>query len=309
MSQMSSAGVENEKQISQANKAIGRRNFRNGMLFVAPNFLGFAFVVLIPVIFMFYTAFTKWDAFGDPVFNGVQNWVRLFKDQMFIHSFWQTLYYTVVTVPVTLVLSFATAVLLNSKLRGRTFFRTIAFFPYITAIVASAQVWAMLFDEKTGLVNQFIRLFTSGAAPGWMNDTKWAMPAVIIVAVWRGVGYNMILLLAGLQTIPGELYEAAQLDGANGWQAFWNVTVPSMRPTLFFVVLNLSIQSLRVLDLTLVMTKGGPGDSTYTLAQYVYLQAFGNGNFGYASAVSLVLFLLSLAVTLIQYAANSSQEA
>ena len=308
MTDVASTPVKKPKGGELTTNAIGRRNLRNGLLFIAPNFIGFLFLVLGPVLTLFYIAFTKWSAFGMPKFNGLANWNRLFKDERFVHSFWQTIYYAVVHIPLTLVIAFALAVILNSKLKGKAFFRTIAFFPYITSIVAAAQVWSMLFDPNAGVINQFIRLFTGGWAPGWFSTTEWAMPAVIIVGTWREVGYFMILLLAGLQTIPSELYEAASVDGANGWQQFWKITVPCMRPTLFFVTVTLTIGSFKILDLTLVMTNGGPGDATYVLAQYVYEQAFTNGNFGYSGAISLVLFFLCMIVTIIQFAYNNHKE-
>lgn len=210
-------------------------------------------------------------------------------------------------IPLTLAIAYGLAVLLNSKIKGRAFFCTIAFFPYVTAIVAVAQVWSMMFDPKAGVINQFLGLFTDNV-PGWLSDTHWAMPAVIIVGTWREVGYFMILLLAGLQTIPAELYEAAKVDGANAWERFWHITVPCMRPTLFFVTVTLTITSLKILDLTLVMTNGGPGTSTLVLAQYVYRVAFERADFGYASTVSLALFFICLAVTLVQFWYNNAKE-
>ncbi|PLS31997.1 ABC transporter permease [Bifidobacterium margollesii] len=287
--------------------AISRRNFLHGVAFITPNFLGFIFLILIPVCALFYIANTRWSAFGNPVFTGAANWRRLMRDSVFKDSFWNTIYYSVVHIPLTLVLAFGLAVLLNSKLKGRSFFRTVAFFPYITSIVAVAQVWNMLFDARSGVINQIIGIFTDNV-PGWLGSTTWAMPAVIIVATWREAGYFMILLLAGLQTIPSELYEAAQLDGANAWQRFWKVTVPCMRPTLFFVMVTLTIGSFKILDLTLIMTGGGPGTSTLVLAQYVYKVAFERGDFGYSGTVSLVLFALCMVVTLIQFWYNNQKE-
>ncbi|PJM75681.1 carbohydrate ABC transporter permease [Bifidobacterium simiarum] len=287
--------------------AISRRNFLHGVAFITPNFLGFIFLCLIPVCALFYIANTRWSAFGNPVFTGGANWRRLMRDSVFKDSFWNTIYYSVVHIPLTLVLAFGLAVLLNSKLKGRSFFRTVAFFPYITSIVAIAQVWNMLFDARSGVINQIIGIFTDNV-PGWLGSTTWAMPAVIIVATWREAGYFMILLLAGLQTIPSELYEAAQLDGANAWQRFWKVTVPCMRPTLFFVMVTLTIGSFKILDLTLIMTGGGPGTSTLVLAQYVYKVAFERGDFGYSGTVSLVLFALCMVVTLIQFWYNNQKE-
>ncbi|MDF7666108.1 sugar ABC transporter permease [Bifidobacterium sp. ESL0745] len=289
-------------------KAISHRNLRNGLIFISPNFIGFILLTLFPVLSLFYIAFTKWSAFGMPKFNGLVNWVRLVHDRIFWQTVWHTFYYSLVHIPLTLAIAFGLAVLLNSKLKGRGFFRTVAFMPYVTSMVAAAQVWAMLFDPKSGPINQFLRLFLGNNVPGWLGSTKWAMPAVIIVGTWREVGYYMILLLAGLQTIPSELYEAAELDGANGWQRFWHVTVPSMRPTLFFVMVTLTIGSFKILDLTLIMTDGGPGTTTEVLAQYIYSVAFDNGDYGYASSVSLVLLFICMVVTLIQFWYNNAKE-
>lgn len=288
-------------------KAISHRNLRNGLIFITPNFLGFILLTLVPVLSLFYIAFTKWSAFGMPKFNGTVNWVRLWHDKIFWQATWHTFYYSIVHIPLTLAIAFALAVLLNSKLKGRGFFRTVAFMPYVTSMVAAAQVWAMLFDPKSGPVNTLLHLFTSNP-PGWLGSVTWAMPAVIIVGTWREVGYYMILLLAGLQTIPAEQYEAAKLDGANGWQSFWHVTVPEMWPTLFFVLVTLTIGSFKILDLTLIMTNGGPGTTTEVLAQYVYSVAFDRGDYGYASAVSLVLLGICMVVTLIQFWYNHTRE-
>lgn len=197
---------------SEYSKVQRNRNIRNGLIFIAPNFIGFSILVLIPVLTLFYTSFTKWSALGDPEFNGLKNWRRMFTDESFLTATGNTLLYAAVHIPLTLAFAFALAVLLNSKIKGRAFFRTVAFFPYITAIVAVAQVWSMMFDAKSGIINQFLGLFTNNP-PGWLSDTHWAMVAVIIVGTWREVGYFMILLLAGLQTIPSELYEAAEVDG------------------------------------------------------------------------------------------------
>lgn len=295
------------RQHTRKAKGVVARNTRNGLLFIAPNFIGFFALICLPVLSLFYIGFSKWSAFGVPKFNGLTNWKILIHDSVFWSAFWNTMYYSAVHIPLTLIIAFGLAVLLNTKMRGRAFFRTVAFFPYITSIVAVAQVWNMLFDAKSGVINQIIGIF-SPAVPGWLSSTQWAMPAVIIVATWREAGYFMILLLAGLQTIPSELYEAAKIDGANAWQRFWSVTVPCMRPTLFFVIIMLSIGSFKILDLTLVMTNGGPGTSTLVLAQYVYRVAFERNNFGYASTVSLVLFGVCMVATLIQFWYNSYKE-
>lgn len=174
--------------------------------------------------------------------------------------------------------------------------------------MAIAVVWNMLFSAETGPINQFLGLFGFDDLPGWTVSTTWAMPAVIIVGTWREMGYFMLLFLAGLQTVPTELHEAARVDGASSWQRFLNVTLPCLRPTTFFVTVMLTIESFKILDLILVMTNGGPGISTTVLAQYVFRKGFQENDFGYASAVALVLFFICISVTVVQFLANKRRE-
>jgi multiple sugar transport system permease protein/alpha-1,4-digalacturonate transport system permease protein len=189
-------------------------------------------------------------------------------------------------------------------MRGVAFFRTVAFFPYLTSIVALAQVWNLLFSPSFGPINELLRWIGVSHPPGWTTSANWSMPAVIIVGTWREMGYYMLLFLAGLQTIPAQLYEAATVDGATAWQRFRNVTLPGLRPTTFFVTVVLTIGSFKVFDLILVMTNGGPGQSTLVLSQYIYHKAFEENQFGYASAISIVLFAICVVVTVVQYLVN-----
>lgn len=290
-------------------RKLRRRNTLVGWSFILPNFLGFGFCVLIPIISLFYISLTEWNILGDPEFVGLANFTRLFQDHGFVKAFWNTMYYSVIHIPLTLALSLGLALLLNQKLRGLTFFRSASFFPYFASIVAVAQVWNMLLSKDFGLVNQLLRLVGVDNPPGWTSSTAWAMPAVIIVGTWREMGYYMVLFLAGLQTVPVELHEAAKVDGASAWSRFWNVTMPCLRPTTFFVTVMLTIGSFKILDLIIVMTGGGPGDSTMVLSQYIYEKGFSEGEFGYASAISLVLFFICLVVTLIQFQYNRRKEA
>jgi multiple sugar transport system permease protein len=220
-------------------------------------------------------------------------------------TFWTALkntsYYAVGHIPLTLAASLGFAVLLNRKLRGVKFFRTALFFPYITSLVAVAVVWNMLFSPETGPINQLLHSLGVDNPPGWTTSTTWAMPAVIITSVWHDMGYYMIIYLAGLQTIPGELYEAAEIDGANAWQKFWRITVPALRPTTFFVLIMLTITSFKVFDLIQVMTEGGPGRSTLVLSQVIFREGITEGRFGYSSAVAMVLFVIVLVVTVTQF--------
>lgn len=289
--------------------SLKRRNTLLGWSFILPNFVGFAIFTLIPVIWLFYIAFTDWNAFGKANWVGVANFTRLIGDSSFHVALKNTLYYAVFHIPLTLAISLALALLLNSKLRGVAFFRTAAFFPYVTSIVAIAVVWNMLFSPETGPINQLLRALGVDNPPGWTTSADWSMPAVIVVGTWREMGYYMLLFLAGLQTIPRQLYEAARMDGANAWQRFRNVTVPSLRPTTFFITVMLTIGSFKVFDLILVMTNGGPGQSTLVLSQFIYTKGFMENQLGYASSSSIVLFLICISVTVVQFLVNKRRDA
>lgn len=283
---------------------LRRRNALVGWSFILPNFVGFAVLTLVPVIALFYLAFTSWNAFGTAPWVGLANFTRLVDDRSFHTALFNTVYYTVFHIPLTLAASLGLALLLNRRLRGVAFFRTAAFFPYITSIVAIAVVWNMLFSPEFGPINQFLSFLGVENPPGWTTSADWSMPAVIIVATWREMGYYMLLFLAGLQTIPPELYEAARMDGAGPWQRFRNVTMPSLRPTTFLVMVLLTIGSFKIFDLILVMTNGGPGQSTLVLSQFIYQKGFVENQFGYASASSIVLFGICIAITVVQFVVN-----
>ncbi|NUR26995.1 MAG: sugar ABC transporter permease [Catenulispora sp.] len=275
-----------------------------GWSFILPNFLGFALFTLVPMLAAFALAFLDWDAYNAPEWVGLENFQRLLRDENFYAALGNTLFYAVGHIPLTLVAALMLAIVLDRKLRGVQFFRTAAFFPYITSLVAVAVVWNMLFNPTAGPVNQFLQTLGLDDPPRWVASTDWAMPAVIVTSVWRDMGYYMVLFLAGLQTIPKEYYEAARVDGANAWQRFWKITLPSLRPTTFFVVVMLTIQSFKVLDLIVVMTDGGPGRSTLVLAQLIYREGITEGQFGYSSAIALVLFVIVLTVTVVQFRLN-----
>lgn len=276
------------------------RNTLTAYSFIAPNFIGFFIFTLIPVVFSLVLAFMKWDSFSAPEFVGFKNFTKMWGDETFWISLTNTFKYTIGVVPLTLVCSLGLAILLNQKIRGMKFFRTAFFFPYVTSLVAIAVVWNMLFHPTMGPINGFLRHFIENP-PGWTSSSQWALTAIIIVSVWKGMGYYMILYLAGLQSIPKELYEAASMDGANKWKQFWNVTIPSLRPTTFFVTIMLIINCFKIFDLVQVMTDGGPGRATNVLVYQIYNEAFKKFNFGYASAIALVLFVIVLGITVIQF--------
>lgn len=285
------------------------RNTLLGWSFILPNFAGFAILTLVPVVTLFYMSLTNWNVFGTATWVGFDNFTRLLGDGSFRISFWNTIYYAALHIPLTIVASLGLALLLNNKLRGVAFFRTAAFFPYITSIVAIAVVWNLLFSPEYGPINEILRALGLANPPGWLTSSDWAMPAVVIVSTWRDMGYYMILFLAGLQTVPRELYEAARVDGANAWERFVNVTLPCLRPTMFFVTVMLTINSFKIFDLILVMTDGGPGQATSVISQFIYRKGFEENQFGYASAAAVVLFFLCIIVTIIQFFWNKRRNA
>ncbi|MDR2022418.1 MAG: sugar ABC transporter permease [Hungatella sp.] len=273
-----------------------------GYSFILPNLIGYAIFVFIPVIFSFVLSVMKWDGSRAPMeFVGLKNFAQIFGDRIFVQSFIHTIQYALLTVIPTLVLALLLAVLLNNKLKGIAIFRTALYFPYIASIVAVGAVWNMLFQPDFGPINEFLRFIGISKPPRWVVDVKWAMVAISVVSVWKYMGYYMIVYLAALQGISGSLYEAAGIDGANGFQKLRYITIPMLTPTTFFVLIMLTIQCFKVFDLVYVMTGGGPGNATKTLVNYIYEKAFTSWEFGPASAGALVLFSVVLVVTLIQF--------
>lgn len=270
--------------------------------FLAPNFIGFAIFTLVPVLFAFILAFTKWDGVNPMQFIGIDNFTRMVGDKYFREAFLHTIVYVIGTVPLTLVCSLSLAILLNQKIFARNFFRTVSFFPYVASLVAVAAVWNMLFSPDKGPVNQLLAAFGMENLPRWAAGKDTAMLTVVLFSVWKNMGYYMIIFLAGLQGVNPELYEAASLDGANRWKQFRNVTIPQLGPTTFFVTIMVVIQSFKVFDQVYMITQGGPGTSTLVLVYQIYNEAFvGTPEYGYSSAISMILFAMVLVVTIIQF--------
>ena len=271
--------------------------------FILPNFIGFTVFTLGPIIFAFILAFMKWDGNNPMQFVGIENFLKLTTDVRFIDAFKNTIIYSVFTVPLTLFIALGLAILLNQQVKGRNIFRTAIFFPYVASLVAVAAVWNMLFSPANGPVNMI--LASIGVAvkdlPKWAADKDFAMMTVILFSVWKSMGYYMVIYLAGLQGISADLYEAASLDGANGRQKFRFITWPMLQPTTFFIVIILTINCFKVYDQVYMITQGGPGTSTLVLVYYIYETAFRTWDLGYASAIAIVLFILVLGITLIQF--------
>lgn len=280
------------------------KNTATAYLFLLPNLIGFLIFTLIPILCSLALSVMEWDSSNPMVFVGLENFKRLFTDDTFKISLWNTVYYSIFTVPLTMVSALALAMILNQKLKGINIFRTVFFFPHVASLVAIAVVWNLLFHPTLGPINNILRAIGISNPPGWTASVDWAMPVVIIVSIWKSMGYYMILYLSGLQAIPRELYEAAKVDGANAFQRFKNITLPMLTPTTFFVSIMLTIACFKVFDLVSVMTNGGPGRATNVLVYNIYNTAFVNYEFGYASAISMVLFVIVLVITVIQFRAE-----
>jgi multiple sugar transport system permease protein len=284
--------------------SVRRKTLKQNLIaysFILPNLLGFAMFTLVPMVFSLALAFMNWDGANVVTWAGLDNFRQLFRDDTFRIALVNTFYYVVGTVPPTMAASLALALLLNQSLRGRDFFRTTFFFPYVASLVAVAVVWNMLFHPAMGPVNQLLTALGVENPPRWTASVDWAMPTVILASIWKGMGYYMVIYLAALQGIPSYLYEAAEIDGANTWQKFRYVTLPMLTPATFFVSIMLIIASFKVFDLIMVMTGGGPGRATNVLVVHTYNTAFKEFRFGYSSAIALVLFAIVLVITIIQF--------
>lgn len=293
---------ENDAVKSSKAKSLAQRKTLVAYSFILPNLIGFFVFTFIPIIFSLLLSFCEWDS-GNPIkFVGLKNFITMFtNDSSFWISLKNTLYYTVVTVPVTMAISLFLAILMNKKLKGRVFFRSVLFFPYVASLVAVAVVWMALFNPDRGPVNGILMALGIANPPRWAASTTWAMPTIIGLTVWKGMGYYMIVYLAALQGVSGDLYEAASLDGANKWQQFLNITWPSVTPTTFFILMMLMVSTFKSYDTMYITTQGGPGEATKVLAYHIYNSAFVSSKFGYASAVAMVLFAIIMIVTLIQF--------
>ena len=271
-----------------------------GLFFIAPQLLGMLAFSLIPVVYAFVLSFMKWDGLGAREFIGLANFRDQFGDPKFRGALIHTMIYTAIAVPGSVILSLLLALALN-RVRGRTIYRTIFFLPTITSSVAVSMVWLWMLNGDFGVINVYLRDQFSLDPPNWLVNTTWVIPAVALVAIWAGLGFNMVIFLAGLQGIPATYLEAAQIDGASKWRQFWNITLPLLSPTTFFVTIISIIASFQVFDFIYVMTDGGPGTASSTMVFHVYQLAFVKFTFGLSSAAAVVLFAIIMVVTLFQF--------
>ena len=310
-----------QAEVKKVRRRMGKMERKNTLIaysFLAPNFLGFAVFTLVPVICAIALSLFEWNG-GDISklkFIGLDNYATIFATKKVAEkgiayffnradlgiALKNTVYYTVVTVPLTIVCALALALLLN-KIKGAVFFRTVFFFPYVSSMVAICVCWSFML-MKDGPVNQIIMALGINFNKGWTADSTMAIWAIILVSVWRNMGYYMVLYLAALQGIPRELMEAATVDGAGKWKQFLHVTLPQLKPTTFFVSVMMVISCFKIYDVVAIMTEGGPGRSTKMLVTYIYDEAFVKIRYGQASAISMVLLVIVLLITIIQFSSE-----
>lgn len=273
-------------------------------LFLLPSLVGFCAFMAYPFLDSIFISFFDWNMFRgleQSTFIGLDNYAEVFKNDYFVTGLWNNIKIFVIAVPVLLIISLVIANLLNSAVYARGVFRTIYFLPYVTTVTASAMVFAAIFHPEFGPINSMLSGLGVEKLPGWLGNSKWALPTIAIFWMWKNLGYCILIFLSGLQGIDRTYYEAAAIDGANVFQKFKNITFPLVSPTTFFLAITMGVFSLSMMAEVQVMTNGGPGSSSYTMALTIYKQAFEKYDMGSASAMAVVFFLIILCITIIQW--------
>jgi multiple sugar transport system permease protein len=295
-----SGSIGSQNALAGRRKPFWRTTGFVALLFLLPNLTGFTLFHLGPVVGALVLSLTQWDLLSPPSFVGLSNYTTLiFEDPLFWESLKNTALYSLLSIPAGIVASLSLALAMNQRIRGITFYRTIYFIPVVSSMVAVAMVWRWLYNTDFGMFNHLLWL-AGLPAVNWLGEPTLALASVALMSIWKGMGYNMVIFLAGLQGIPRTLYEAADIDGANAWLKFWKITLPLLSPTLFFVSVMAVISSFQVFDQVFIMTSGGPGTSTTVYNYYLYKNAFMWLKMGYASAMAYVLFAIIFVITVLQ---------
>ena len=284
--------VQQQKVARPVRFSLRKRGILAGYLFIAPVILGYLIWVAGPMLMAIWLSLTEWDMLRPATFVGLSNYQQMLHEDLFWKSLGVTFYFTLVSVPLSLVLSFAIAMLVNVNVRGIALFRMLFYLPSIVPLVVNAVLWLWIFNSELGLLNALIHWFGLPKVL-WLQDSRWSLPALIMMSQWS-IGGSMVIFLAGLQGIPQHLYEAAEIDGASYWQRFWNVTIPMMSPVIFFNLVIGLIAALQNFVPGYLMTQGGPENSTLFYGLYIFWSAFRDFKMGYAAALSLVLFAIVL---------------
>lgn len=277
-----------------------KNNLITANLFILPSLLGCLLFIFVPSLFSFMLSFFDWNLINNIKFVGFSNYFELFYSHEFWFVFFNTIFYAVVVTVLGTVIPLVLSSIFASKIKGKDFFKTSYFLPFITPMVVIAMIWQWIFDPNIGFLNMFLKSNLQ-----WLYDKNLAMYALIIVSVWKLIGYNIIIFLSGFSSINPQVYEAADIDGASKVRAFFNITLPLLSPTIFFVLLITTISSFQVFDLIYLMTQGGPENSTNVLVYWLYKNAFEFFEIGKASAVAYILFSLIFILTMIQWKLKS----
>ncbi|QDP98525.1 sugar ABC transporter permease [Microlunatus elymi] len=281
-----------------------RRRRRSYLLFAAfafPNLILIAVFAYWPIIENIYLSFTSWDFISPKAeWVGLLNYTGLFTSWSFPATLLRTLIWVVAVVVITMVIGLALALLFSLRIRGTTAVQTLAFSPHVLSGAAIATIWLLIFDPNTGLSRLIFNAFGADS-PAWITDSSWALPALIIVSIWKGLGFVAIVYLVGIQQIPNEVLEAARIDGAGRWSTLTQVIFPLLSPTTFFLIITQTISAFQAFDVIAMMTSGGPAGATTTLSWFIYDEAFNRTNVGVSSAASMIMFVILMAITALQF--------
>ncbi len=294
---------------TSAGTAPGRRKrkLHNELLaavFLAPYFTFFIIFSIIPIFFGLFVSLHKWTLIGKEQFVGLENYVYALKDADFWASLWHTTYFVIISTPFLIVVPFALALILDTKIKGRTFLRTVFFLPNILSVAVISFIWIFVLQPYTGLLNSFlhkVHLLSADKEIFWLNETGLAWISIVIITLWWTQGFNMIIFLAGLQDIPVDHYEAATLDGANGWQRLRYITLPAMRGLIVLITVLQLIASFKVFGQVWLVTRGGPANETRTMIQYIYETGFSANELGLATAMSFIFFVILVTLAFLQF--------
>ncbi len=288
-------------------RSLRRQEALAAYLFLAPTLLGFLVFIAGPLVAGLSLSFMHYDILTPPRFAGLDNFAEILRDRRVPVIYRNTAILMLIGVPLNLVVALAIALGLNRALPRmlKYLFRTAYFFPTLTSSAVMAIIWSFLLNQDLGAVNYYLGLLGTEKIP-WTSSSAWAIPSIILVGLWRGLGFDMMVLLAGLQNIPEHLYEAAKIDGAGSWALFRHITLPMLSPTLFFVLIIGLIGGFQIFETPYVLTEGGPGDASRTVVMYIFYQGFRAFNMGYASALAVSLFVIILLLTLLQFRVGRS---
>jgi multiple sugar transport system permease protein len=276
-------------------------------VFIAPNVVLFTAFSFLPLLYAVYISFHDWSLIGDPEWLGLHNYTRLVRDPLFWQALTNTLIYAVSTVPTSMVIGLLLAMALNRRIPGRSLIRSVYFLPLVVSAVATGTIAAWMFNENYGVINAMLVQLGLGRV-AWLSSPQWALPSLAMATLWVRVGFNMVVYLAALQSIPSVYYEAARMDGASVLSQFHHVTFPLLGPATFLLLILNIINSFQVFDLIYVMTGGGPGFSTTMVVQYIFHSAFVTSEMGYASAMGVALYAIILVFTIVQWRASRQAE-